>query len=253
MAVRAILAPVRRMNRIFRAFHLIFLVPLSFYALESAKELRWYARAMEGKLSSQITADQFDKTKRLPVFQSRTKEWILDVALRLAKEEHTGVAVLVLVTTIFEPMGAIRSTRTVDKDQFADAFVYLFPNVPNGNNVGLDLYQRLRNGLFHEAFIKPGIVITPPQGEAIKLEGSSIKIDPSRFASEVAAGFERLCDEIKNTPEMQKRFDLYWEKLESNNMKPLEALFVKGKPPAPPMALSTLAPSSGTIYPKPEK
>ena len=182
-----------------------------------------------------MTDDQYDESKRLDVFQSRTAEWILAFAIRLSKEKDGGIASLIVSTSIIEPMGGIRSRSSTVESRFKSGFEYLFPDV---SKVAKDVYSRLRGGLFHEGFIKPGLVITN-LSSAIEVKGGFVYVDPERFAIAVNEGFERFCGDIRADKTLRKNFDIYWEKQAEDNVKPLLNLTLPQH--GTPVTLSTSA------------
>lgn len=165
-----------------------------------------------------MTIEQYDDSKRLAVFQSRTRGWILDHAIDLANREDGGIPSLIVATSVFEPMGAILLDSNGNKEtRFTKGFEYVFPKLLR---ISSRMYRCLRGGLYHEGFITGELVICTLD-EPIVTVNDSIYIEPKRFAPAVATAFDAFCGSIERDENIRKKFDGYWTKQTDVNERTL--------------------------------
>jgi hypothetical protein len=165
-----------------------------------------------------ITSDKYDASMQLEAFEQRCLQWVLQQAKRLSEDDESGLAILMLATSLMEPMGAILKSSKTDKAEFAVGFAYLFPKIKGSDNaykVGERAFDLLRSGLYHEAFIKRGLAIEH-QGDAIELRDGGIIVNPRTFLTEVEEGFRRFCEEVRKDKELNANFYAYFKKLDEN-------------------------------------
>ncbi len=177
-----------------------------------------------------IELDQYDESRRLEAYQKRTSDWILAHAIDLSKRQDGGLPSLIVACSVIEPMGGILTGSTVTLTRFTAGFDYIFPKL----GIAKEVYERLRGGLYHEGFIKAGLLVTDLKA-AIEVRNGHVCIDPVRFATAVNDGFQRFCGDIQNDVDgLQKRFDAYWEKKADVNSRavqsagPIEAPHITG-------------------------
>lgn len=147
----------------------------------------------------------------LDVFEGRIKNWILAFARTLAAQENSGIAILLLASSVFEPMGGVLMDGGNSEAKFRAGFLRAIPDVPGGKaaDVAKMVCDLLRDGLFHEGFIKAGLVLE--YGEVpVQIRSGAIVIDPRRFLDSVEVAFAAVCDEIRSGD--QKNFSAYWDK-----------------------------------------
>jgi hypothetical protein len=208
-----------------------------------------------------ITIEDYEsgKAKPIDVFEGQIKEWILGFARHLAHEhgqrEHAGIAVLLLTSSVLEPLGGVLplgKRRKNSESKFCNGFVRVFPEVPGSKDawqVGERVCDLLRHGLFHEAFIKAGVVLTS-QDDAIFEKDGIIYLDPIRFFDAVDSAFAQVCSDIRsadaNAP-IRLSFDAYWSQREADQARKLE-VFVTPETEYPPVygTSGTARPVSGT-------
>jgi hypothetical protein len=182
-----------------------------------------------------LADDQYDESKSLDVFQSRTTDWILAFSITVSRQNDGGISALIIATSVIEPMGGILTGSSSVENRFRDGFNYLFPEVGGASK---DVYNRLRGGLFHEGFIKTGLVITD-LSRPIEVKNGFVYIDPRRFAVAVYEGFRRFCGDIRADPTLKRNFDTYWNRQVEVNMKPFANVLIQH--PGTPTTLSTSA------------
>jgi hypothetical protein len=161
-------------------------------------------------LAPGITSDKYDPSQSLDVFYGRTVGWILEPAKKLLELPDTGIPVLMLAASVIQPMGGVQK-RGNNKREFCEGFRYIFPKVPGDSESGSvaeEACELLRNGLYHEAFIKPGLFIRD-QNDPVVRESGILYVDPKKFLTVVTEAFTRLCEEIKHDGTKRKTFEEY--------------------------------------------
>jgi hypothetical protein len=158
-------------------------------------------------LAPGIEEKDYHPSRRLEIYCGRTSGWILPHAENLAHEEDGGIPSLIICTSVFEPIGAIRG-GTNSESRFKSGFEYVFPESSKFSHLA---YDRLRNGLFHLGFIKWGLIIQD-HDKPVEESGGIIFIDPKRFAKAVRESFSKFCAEVKSDSELSGRFDAYFDK-----------------------------------------
>jgi hypothetical protein len=156
-----------------------------------------------------ITVEQYDDSRRLEVFHSRTKQWILAHAIKVSNDKDGGIPSLIIATSVFEPIGAIRLSDKGNRERrFMAGFGYVFPK---WSGISKLMYNNLRGGLFHEGFIARGLLITDLE-EPIVQQNETIQVDPKRFVQAVSERFDEFCNAIKNNEDdLQSKFCAYWK------------------------------------------
>jgi hypothetical protein len=177
-----------------------------------------------------IELDQYDESRRLEAYQKRTTNWILAHAIDLSKRDDGGLPALIVACSVIEPIGGILTGSSATLTRFTAGFDYIFPSL----GIAKDVYERLRGGLYHEGFIKEGLLITNLK-EAIEVQNGHVCVDPVHFANAVNDGFQRFCGDIQNDVNgLRERFDAYWEKKTDVNTRglqdtrPIEAPHITG-------------------------
>jgi hypothetical protein len=157
-----------------------------------------------------MTVEQYDESKRLQVFYTRTKNWILAHAIAVSQKPDGGIPSLIIATSVFEPIGAILLGDTGNREKrFCAGFEYVFPN---WSAISQLMYRNLRGGLFHEGFITKGLLIAD-LGESIVLQEDAVYVDPKYFVVAVSKRFEDFGDEIKNDKDgLESKFNAYWDR-----------------------------------------
>jgi hypothetical protein len=177
-----------------------------------------------------ITVEDLQSGRKtvIDVFEGIVTEWILSYADFLAsehpKKEHAGTAILILASAVLEPMGGIVPIHPKvgdgkgDIDVFSNGFLRVFPEVPGTDDpveVAKTVYRRVRSGLFHEAFIKPGVRLESMDTAVCRHDDGVIAINPERFLHEIQMAFAKTMTEIRQAEEgdeIRSRFREYWSK-----------------------------------------
>ena len=164
-----------------------------------------------------------EEVSAIEVFEDQVRGWVLDFAEQLASQEHSGIAVLMLATSYFEPIECFRSGQDTDTSGklFKRSVRTVFREVnesPNPDKVAGILLNQLRNGLFHTGLVRPLLVLVR-EGEPIKVEMDgqtvrAIQINATAFLECVQRDFEDYVSELKHGSDHSTRdnFEKMWKK-----------------------------------------
>jgi hypothetical protein len=196
-----------------------------------------------------MTLDDYESGRVTPidVFEGRIKHWTLAFARLLAKEKDSGIAVLLLTSSVFEPMGGVLLGSGNSESKFCAGFVRAFPDVPgskSAEDVGKMVCDLLRDGLFHESSIKAGLIVEASD-EPIRVSPGAVHVDPMLFLDVVESTFAKLCEAIRSADpgsKARQTFDLYWSKKLEDQRKYVEARLDS-------QALEQYATSTSTLAP----
>jgi len=210
-------------------------------------------RFAAGKLQGAPTLED-----KIDVFEDQVTGWVLNHASALdagnyALREHSGIAILMLVTPYFEQIASY--LRGEDSNGHSGEFFRhgvraVFPNMDDqfrtqgvrdpaaaAEAVMGVLYSEVRCGLFHEAMIRGRILIrrdTASLGVMIERdtgEIGAVVVDPFLLLGNVRAHFEgyicRLRDPAEH--ELRRNFEAFWN---IRMARPAAVL----PPPVPPAA-----------------
>jgi hypothetical protein len=180
-----------------------------------------------------ITLEDYESGRAKPIdlFESQIKDWILEFALSLAhdheRRENAGIAVLLLSSAVLEPLGGVlplTKGRKNSEAKFCNGFVRVFGEIPGAEDtwqIAERVCDLLRHGLFHEAFIKAGIVLTHQDGPIQQRDGI-IFIDAVHFVDAMAVKFDEVCNELRRAEAgdpIRDAFDAYWTQKEAEHGK----------------------------------
>jgi hypothetical protein len=198
------------------------------------------------------------RVARIDVFEGRIKSWTLAFARRLAMEKDSGIAVLLLTSSAFEPMGGVLLGSGNSEAKFCAGFVRTSPHVPGSKtaqDVARIVWNLMRDGLFHESFIKAGLILDSLDAP-IREEAGAIYIDPVRLLDSVEVAFADVCKDIRaaeSAATVRKNFDAYWGEKQEDQRRYMEArvdpqaMFHSGT------TLSTAAPISRALITNPDR
>ncbi len=106
-----------------------------------------------------------------------------------------------MLVGVYNPNGGFRQ-------RFRRGCERAFPQTTSGTT--RLLYELLRCGLYHEGFIKPGVIIAGIDTAASESNGALI-VNPERLLHETEKAFAAYIQELRSNPEMKAKFDQYLE------------------------------------------
>lgn len=204
-----------------------------------------------------ITVEDYESGRAKPIdlFEGQIKRWILAFAHYLANEhdrkEEAGIAILLLSSSVLEPLGGVlplEKRRRSSEAKFCNGFVRVFGEIPGTKDnwrVAERVCDLLRHGLFHEAFIKAGIILTH-QEVPIQEKDGILYLDAVQFVNRIGVAFDEICNEIRRADAadpIRQSFDVYWNQKETEQGKKLESIVESGAQYPPVLSTSTLAPT----------
>jgi len=172
-------------------------------------------------------------SRRLDVFEARTKGWFFDHAetLNNGSNPHVGFAVLKLVFSYFEMItkyleGEIQ--RRGAEIRFKKGIRSVFPELESQNSVALILdylWTYARNGLFHSGMTEGKIFIRDSESlpaEAIEFEEDKVYIDRRLFLSRILSHFDSYISDLRLTGDLNliENFNRTWEEVNRDKIYP---------------------------------
>jgi hypothetical protein len=168
------------------------------------------------KVSKRYTVEDLKSKKAslLDVYEDYVTGYVLAVAERIAKEEHSEIAVVILVTSIFEPLGAmIRGAKKgTDSERFCAGLQFVFGSIPGATRV----YDLLRHGLYHQGFLKSGLILVA-EGEPISEDGGIVRINVGAFLGKTSQQFHVYVEDVRRSgPDSTQthNFMAFWKKMQ---------------------------------------
>jgi hypothetical protein len=196
------------------------------------------------KVSRRYTAEDLknNKASLLDVYEDYVTGYVLGVAERIAKEEHSEIAVVILVTSIFEPLGAmLRGVKKgTDSDRFCEGLQFVFGSIPGAARV----YKLLRHGLYHQGFLKAGLILVA-EGEPISEDGGMLRINVGAFLRKASQQFHVYVEDVRRSgPDsaQTRNFMAFWENMQ--DLKSRDSGFDSSLMPSASTAGPILASSS---------
>jgi hypothetical protein len=155
------------------------------------------------------------RASRLDVYEDYVAEYVLAFAERMAKEEHSEIAVVILVTSIFEPLGAMirGSKKGNDCDNFCAGLQFVFGAIPGAQDTAARVYRLLRHGLYHEGFLKAGLVLVA-EGEPIVEDDGILRVNVRAFLRKTVQQFHVYVEGVRQSgPDSTKgrNFEAFWQ------------------------------------------
>lgn len=202
------------------------------------------------KISPSYSQDQLDggEITMVDVYADIVTNCIFRFADSIVFTEHSGIAVLILLTTVFEPLGGI--LRGADpceiKKNFVEGFDWILQRARGSSDKKLAerIYGFVRCGLFHEGFIKPRICLTDSD-EAVAEKDGVIIIDPRRLCHETEEHFGSFVTGLKGDETLRRNFYKYWKGRDKAHQKQLRNMRLPTVAVYPPIFNGTLSPSPG--------
>jgi hypothetical protein len=212
------------------------------------------------KVSPSYRQEQLDSGEitMVDVYADIVTSCVFRFANIIANVEHSGIAVLTLMTAVFEPVGGIlRSGDASPLDtgkNFIKGFDRLFqPARPSQARPSSDrslaerVYCFVRCGLFHEGFIKPRICLKA-SAVGIADEDGTIIIDPMKFLHDAEEQFEAFVKELKSDDSLRLKFDNYWRRRDKKHRKELRRYWPTAAVQSrTPTGTTTIAPCADSI------
>jgi len=152
-----------------------------------------------------------DTDKKIEIFQDRINGWQLDIAEQYIENPHSGFAILSIVLSYFEMIGAFNrgDTKHTGSDEFKDGVCSVFSEFDinrNGSELG-KLYKLCRCGMYHIAMTRVGILLDGHYDKPLHFENNNWKINPRILLERLKEHFNNeYVNEIKSDPNKARNF-----------------------------------------------
>jgi len=139
------------------------------------------------KYSNWIVADT---DKKIEIFQDRVNGWMLDIAKQCNEIPHSGFAVLSIILSYFEMIGAFNKGDTdhTGSNEFKDGIRLVFQEFKNHDSELGELYRLCRCGMYHIGMVREGILLDN-YDKPLSLENNVWKIDPAKLVERITEHF----------------------------------------------------------------
>ncbi|MAX38784.1 MAG: hypothetical protein CME33_19680 [Gimesia sp.] len=177
---------------------------------------------MTHQVSKCYTNDSFggnpNLDQKILIFENRVLYWHLEIAELINNHmldedqegtlwNHAGFALLSLVFTYFEMIGQYRSGKpgSHPTKMFRKGITYVYPEKNFSKDQCGKIYNRVRCGMYHNAFIKKGTLIGR-YDQSIEVEnGGNVKINPHSLSVDVNSNFKEYIKLLKDEDETELR------------------------------------------------
>ena len=128
--------------------------------------------------------------QKILIFEDRVLGWHLDIAEAIREQiedpvnagksiQHAGFALLAILFYYFEMIHQYRTGRSSEnrsKQAFVEGLEHVLPNVFDVHQK-TTIYKRVRCGMFHNGFVKQGVLISSDYPEAISIAAGSRELE----------------------------------------------------------------------------
>ncbi|MFH1338921.1 MAG: hypothetical protein ABIH40_03675 [Candidatus Omnitrophota bacterium] len=146
---------------------------------------------------------------KITIYERQVKEWFLNHALTLGKQDSTGFIILMIGISYIEGVEQYREGQIVSGNSrrlFKKGIIRIF-GLNNVLEYKLDsFYEQVRCGLFHTGMTDDKVIINSSWQETIDLSNDdSIKINQIQFINTIIADFEAYITNLRNPTELTLR------------------------------------------------
>lgn len=177
--------------------------------------------------------DDDSLSRRLDVFEDRTKGWFFDHAKTLmeSKNQHVGFAVLKLVFSYFEMIAQYIEGQSSNGRAgifFKKGVEYVFPEIVGHEykeEIKEILWTSARNGFFHSGMTKGKLFIEDSEAHnPIEFKGDRVYIDRFLFPAKIFDNFDSYVEDLRATDDDSKiqNFNYIWEEVNKDKIYPIE-------------------------------
>ncbi len=171
------------------------------------------------KHGSDETLDINDIKTKIIVYEDRVKNWFLQIAENLKKDNEAGFVILSIAIAYIEGNQQFRdgkSSHNQSKKFFIRGMRRIFDKANVPEPILKSYYDQIRCGLFHDGMTKKNVVISGDFPSPISYTGnqngqnSVIRINPHKFSDKIKEDFEKYISELKSDTELIKNFETRW-------------------------------------------
>lgn len=138
---------------------------------------------------------------KIDIFEARVMGWQILIADEMSKIEHAGYAVISAIFSYFEMIAQYiegQSSKGRSKEFFNKGFKKVFPGtLISDDQIGI-IYDRVRNGMYHDGSTKVGVLIAWGFPRSVDYENDNVLVDPKKLTQEIKEHFGSYIDSIRD-------------------------------------------------------
>ena len=147
---------------------------------------------------------------KIEIYERQVKDWFLIPATNLIKykNQNKGFIVLMICLSYLEGIEQYRRGQNSNGNSrrfFVSAMERLYPNEFQNHQLE-DFYSEARCGLFHNGMVRGEIIINNGFQKSIEFVGSDIKVNPSKFLTDIKIDFENYLQELRTNEQSKNNF-----------------------------------------------
>lgn len=155
-----------------------------------------------------------DLETKILIYEDRVKEWFLEIAEGLKKNNETGFAILQIALSYIEGNQQYREGKRSDDQSFIffkRGLKRIF-NLKSNNQRLHDFYKEVRCGLFHDGMTRKKVTISCEFPTPLRITKNQIKINPHEFLDNVKKDFNEYINRLKNkrNKKLRKNFEKHF-------------------------------------------
>jgi len=163
----------------------------------------WISPHFQSDFFGERYPDKLSLEDKIAIFSDGVRGWQLDVADRVLRHDrHSGFAALSILFSYFEMIARYQSGKWEDNrdsgERFREGVASVFPDLANAEATLHPLWQAVRNGMYHRATTKRGIVLDGDFEFAIALatDRTTVEINPHRLVNRLQEHFGQYVSDL---------------------------------------------------------
>ena len=156
-----------------------------------------------------------DIDTKIKIYEDRVKEWFLEIADRLKRDNEAGFVILSIAVSYIEGNQQFREGKGSNgrsQEFFIRGMRRIFNKINVPERILKDYYKQIRCGLFHDGITKENVIISGEFQDPLRHINGIIRINPHKFLDKVKEDFRNYIIELENNKTLldnfEKRFNL---------------------------------------------
>lgn len=164
------------------------------------------------KVIKEVDYDPEDINVKIEIYEDRVKEWFLEIAERLKKDNEAGFVILQIGVSYIEGNQQLREGKTSKRQSekfFIKGMRRIFDKEDVPEEVISHFYKQVRCGLFHNGMTGEKVFISGQLPKAISVQNNVIYINPHKFLDKIKEDLERYVRELEapHNKQLRKNFE----------------------------------------------
>lgn len=160
--------------------------------------------------AQQIKLNMDDVKTKINIYEDRVKEWFLEIAERLKKDNEAGFVILSIAISYIEGNQQFREGK--DSNRQSQAFFIkgmrrIFDKADVPEEILKDYYKQVRCGLFHDGMTRKNAIISGEFPDPLRHINGVIRINPHKFLDKIREDFRNYIQELKSNKKLRKNFE----------------------------------------------